>query len=86
MCLQSKFFENTEGKGEIARKEQFLLFLQCFLPICRAFYHLHKIQNCRLQTLTVWEGLKFVVWKGITLSQTIMSFNYPDKTTCVCET
>ena len=74
MCLQSKFFENTEGKGEIARKEQFLLFLQCFLP------------NCRLQTLTVWEGLKFVVWKGITLSQTIMSFNYPDKTTCVCET
>ena len=25
--------ENTVGKGEIARKEQFLLFPQCFLPI-----------------------------------------------------
>ena len=25
-------FENTVGKGEIARNEQFLLFLQCFYP------------------------------------------------------
>ena len=24
--------ENTVGKGEIARNEQFLLFSQCFLP------------------------------------------------------
>ena len=27
-----KPFENTAGKGEIARNEQFLLFPQCFLP------------------------------------------------------
>ena len=26
-------FENTVGKGEIARYEQFLLFPQCFLPV-----------------------------------------------------
>ena len=26
-------FENTVGKGEISRNEQFLLFPQCFLPI-----------------------------------------------------
>ena len=26
----SKWVENTEGKGEIARYEQFLLFPQCF--------------------------------------------------------
>ena len=26
----SKWFENTVGKGEIARYEQFLLFPQCF--------------------------------------------------------
>ena len=26
-------FENTVGKGEIARNEQFLLFPQCFLPV-----------------------------------------------------
>ena len=30
---QYKSFENTVGKGEIARNEQFLLFPQCFLPI-----------------------------------------------------
>ena len=32
-CLQYKSFENTVGKGEIARNEQFLLFPQCFLPV-----------------------------------------------------
>ena len=30
-------FENTVGKGEIARNEQFLLFPQCFLPVWIAF-------------------------------------------------
>ena len=35
MCLQYKSFENTVGKGEIAHKEQFLLFPQCFQPVCR---------------------------------------------------
>ena len=29
-CLQYKSFENTLGKGEIARNEQFLLFPECF--------------------------------------------------------
>ena len=30
----SKWVENTVGKGEIARHEQFLLFAQCFLKDC----------------------------------------------------
>ena len=30
----SKLVENTMGKGEIARYEQFLLFPQCFLNTC----------------------------------------------------
>ena len=30
----SKRVENTVGKGEIARYEQFLLFLQCFQKTC----------------------------------------------------
>ena len=30
----SKQVENTVGKGEIARNEQFLLFPQCFLKAC----------------------------------------------------
>ena len=33
ICLQYKSFENTMGKGEIARNEQALRFLHCFLPV-----------------------------------------------------
>ena len=32
----SKQVQNTVGKGEIARYEQFLLFLQCFQKTCTA--------------------------------------------------
>ena len=32
----SKWVENTVGKGEIARYEQFLLFPQCFQKACFA--------------------------------------------------
>ena len=32
----SKQVENTVGKGEIARHEQFLLFPQCFQKTCTA--------------------------------------------------
>ena len=39
-------FENTVGKGEIARNEQFLLFPQCFLLIWRTFCHFYQIWNC----------------------------------------
>ena len=32
-----KWVENTVGKGEIARYEQFLLFPQCFQKTCTAY-------------------------------------------------
>ena len=60
--LGNKPFENTVGKGEIARNEQFFLFPQCFLPVWIAFCHFRQIWNCCLQTLSVWSSLKFVVW------------------------
>ena len=41
-CPQEKSFENTVGKEEIARNEQFLLFPLCFLPILRTFCHFHQ--------------------------------------------
>ena len=66
-CLQYKFFENTAGKGEIARNEQFLLFPQCFPAIWRTFYHFHQIWNCRLQTLSVWKCLKCVAWERVNI-------------------
>ena len=40
----SKRVENTVGKGEIARKEQFLLYPQCFQKTCPAdTLHLNRI-------------------------------------------
>ena len=60
--LGNKPFENTVGKGEIARNEHFLLFPQCFQPVWITFFHFHQIWNCHLQTLSVWKSLKFVVW------------------------
>ena len=42
MSLQYKSFENTAGKGEIARND-------VFLPIWKTSFHFHPIQNCRLQ-------------------------------------
>ena len=57
-CLQYKSFENTVGKGEIARNEQFLLFPQCFLPIWRTFCYFLQTLNCHLQTLSIWKGIK----------------------------
>ena len=56
-----KPFENTVGNGEIARNKQFLLSPQCFLPVRITFCHFRQILNCRLQTLSVWKSLKFVV-------------------------
>ena len=52
-------------KGEIAHNEQFLHFLQCFLPVSKAFCHFHQISNCRLPTLSAWKSLKFVVWERV---------------------
>ena len=64
-CLQYKSFENTVGKGEIARNEQFLLCPQCFLPIWRRVFFFF-FRKCRLQIPSVWNSLKFVVWEMIT--------------------
>ena len=63
-CLQDKSFENTVGKGEIAHYEQFLLFPQCFLSVWRAFCHFQQILK-KMQTLSVWKSLKFVVWERV---------------------
>ena len=84
--------ENTVGKGEIARYEQFLLYQQCFQKACFPgaskdifvwewvkyseimlgnIYHRntanpsHQVLNCRLQTLSVWKSLKFVIREGV---------------------
>ena len=50
-CNFSKRRENTVGKGEIARYEQFILFPQCFQKTCTA-----NTSNSGL----VWERIKYV--------------------------
>ena len=39
-----------------------LHFPQCFLPVWINLCHFRQIRNFRLQTLSVWKSLKFVVW------------------------
>ena len=48
-CLKYKYFENTVGKGEIARNKQFLLFPQCFQRFWRtsAIFIKLKIVVCK---------------------------------------
>ena len=47
-CLQYMSVENTVGKGEIARNEQFLLFPQCFLSFLENF--LPVVSNLKLSS------------------------------------
>ena len=76
---QYKSLENTVGKGEIARNEQFLLFPQCFLPVWRAVCYFHKIWNCRLGTVSVRKSLKFVVWERVNISAEVRGENTPER-------
>ena len=87
-CTQYKSFENTLGKGEIARNEQFLLFPQCFLLFWVTFYHLDQIWNCRLQTLSIWKRRNLLLGKGLRLTFTVWKWvnPFPSKPwfLCVC--
>ena len=59
-------FENTVGKGEIVRDEQFLLFSKCFLSFLITFCIFVKLKNvaCKLfQFGRVY--LKLVVWERV---------------------
>ena len=59
----SKRLENTVGKGEIARYEQFLLFPQCFQKAC--FTGASK-------GVIVWEWVKHLFNFAISYSQTLL--------------
>ena len=41
-----------------------------FLPVWITFNHFHQIRNCRLQTLSIWKSLRFVVWERIKVALT----------------
>ena len=52
----SKRVENTVGKGEIARYEQFLLFPPCFQRVCSAG---------RFKPGLVWERVKHIYFTSV---------------------
>ena len=64
-CLQSKSFENSVGKREIARNDQFLLFPHCFLHIWRTFSHFHQISKLSSAIFSVWKHLQVSFGKGL---------------------
>ena len=62
---QAFWVENTVGKGEIARNEQFLLFQQRFLSVWITCCHFRQIWNCCLQTLSAWKICRLVMGYGL---------------------
>ena len=56
--------ENTVGKGENTGNQHFLLFPSVFSTLSKREIIL-SIQNCHLQTLWVWDSLKFVIWERV---------------------
>ena len=71
MHQQQAAFENIVGKGEIAHKEQFLLFPQCFLlhyiNVSR-FVHIFDIVSIFYLNLKSLKGLtaKAISWLSVT--------------------
>ena len=60
-----KQVENTVGKGEIARYEQFLLFLQCFQKACypgasKGVIEWEWVNSLPDDEIVVWSKLKAV--------------------------
>ena len=56
MCLHYRSLENAVG---ITFSHSF------FLPFWTTLCQFHQIKNCRLQTLSVWNSLNFVIWERV---------------------
>ena len=64
-CLQYKPFENTEGKGEIACNEQFLLFLSVFYVFEELSANFIKFAIVFCKLFQFGRVLKFVIWEQV---------------------
>ena len=69
-----KHVENTKGKGEIARNEQFLLLPQCFQKTCigQGLTHYHAIPH--FDALMIYRCGKYCEKRRICLLQAISHF------------
>ena len=57
--LSRKLFEKNVGIGESAGNQHFLLFPRCFLLLPKQISIFQSHLLYRLQTLSIWTGLKF---------------------------
>ena len=57
-------------KEKLLVKSSFSFSHSVFLHVWILFCCFHQIWNCRLQTLSVWKSLKFVVWERVKLGRT----------------
>ena len=64
VCSPS-LLKTLREKEKLLVTSNFSLSHNVFYLLWRTFCHYHRVQNCRLQTLSVWESLKFVVWKRV---------------------
>ena len=62
MCLQYKSFENTVGKGEIARNSNFSFSHSVFYPSGEVSGIFIKFEIVVCKLFSILEGLKLVVW------------------------
>ena len=64
-------------KEKSIETSNFSFFHIVFYPIWRTFCHLYHIQECRLQTRSIWTSLKFVVWEKVTGLPPIFRIHQP---------
>ena len=65
LCVCRTSLLKTLWEKEKLLIEQFLLYLQCFLPFRRPFHHFHQTLSCHQQTLSLRKSLNFVVWERV---------------------
>ena len=58
-------FRKHSGEKEKLLEISNFSFPPCFLPVWRSFCHVHQIQNCLPQFLSVWKSLKFIIWERV---------------------
>ena len=60
-----KVLKTLLEKEKLLVRSNFFLFQQCFLSFGTNFHHFYQTQNCRLQTISFWKSLIFVVGKRL---------------------
>ena len=61
----TSFLKTLWEKEKLLVTSNFSFSHSVFYPFEWTFSQFHQTGNCRLQTLSVWQSLKFVVWERV---------------------